>query len=370
MRVAIVDARPGMMVAQDLYSNDGLILLKAGTMLTDGIIKALKKRGVIAVEIGGQRAEALKPEQDKVDILSDKIRTEAEHTVRDIWNAVSRGNAINVDQVKITVEDMLQELLGKEFTFLKLVDIGAMDDYTFTHSVNVCVLSLILGIIKGYSETQLFELGIGSLLHDLGKIIIPPEIINKPGSLNNEELGIVHKHPAYGFSILCQEPRISIESSLVAYQHHERYDGSGYPHGLKGDQIHEYAQLVSIVDIYDALTSDRVYRSKISPYEAVEILVAMSGQELNSVYVKSFLENVELYPLGSIVELQNGLLGIVTAVNKKLPTRPLIALLAREGEQLVPVGEDVNLMQDTTLFIDRIIKIDKGLLARVAPSKD
>lgn len=370
MRIAIVDAREGMRVARDVYSKNGGILLKAESLLTESIIQNLKKRGVITVEIADDNNLVIRElQQERTDIISHDIMSEAEHTVRDIWNSVSQGRGICVSRVEKLVGNIIQELLQREITYPKLVDIRAMDDYTFTHSVNVCVLSLVMGIIKGYSEAELFDLGIGSLLHDLGKIIIPPEILRKAGSLNNEEMEIVRKHPAYGFSILCQEPGINIKSSLIAYQHHERYDGSGYPRGLKGDEIHEYAQIVAIVDVYDALTSDRVYRGKILPYEAVEMLIALGNRDFNPDYVRLFLENVEIYPVGSIVELNNDSLGIVTYVDKRMPMRPRISLLDREGDRLVPAGIEVDLMQETTLFITNVIKLDKDLLAQAMAVK-
>lgn len=365
MRIAITDAREGMKVARDVFSKDGRVLLKAGSLLTESSIRYLKKQGVIAIEIEDRLLSGRKPVRPNSDPVWQEIISEAEHTVRDIWNSVSQGRGIHISRIERIVDSIIQELLQREITYPKLVDIRALDDYTFTHSVNVCVLSLIMGIAKGYSEDELFELGIGSLLHDLGKIIIPPEILGKADTLSAEEMGIVRKHPAYGFSLLVQESEININSSLIAYQHHERYDGSGYPRGLKGDEIHEYAQIVAIVDVYDALTTDRIYRNRIQPYEAVEMLIAMSGRGFNPDYVKLFLKNVEIYPVGSIVELNNGSLGIITGVDKNMPVRPQILLLKWEGERLVPTGDEVDLMKEVTLFITRVIKLDKELLEKV-----
>lgn len=354
-----------MRVAQNIYGKDGNILLKMGSRLTESLIQSLKKRGVFALEIVEENDISDAEDREKIDIISEKIRSEAEETVRDTWHAVLQGKAFSMNKVQKVVEGVLQELFTKDYAYLKLADIRALDEYTFAHSVNVCVLSLILGIIKGYSEESLYELGIGALLHDLGKTIIPTEILNKPGPLNNEEMAIVRKHPAYGFSILCQEPAIIFSSALIAYQHHERCNGEGYPKGLNQGEIHEYAQIVAIVDVYDALTSDRPYRKRLLPYEAVETLIAMSTQELNFNIVKLFLKNVDIYPVGSIVELNDCSIGIITSVNKNLPIRPQIRMLAREEDRYLPTGIDIDLMENTTLFITRVIGIDLDLLDEV-----
>jgi len=348
-----------MKLAENVYKS-GKVLLRAGTVLTLTTIDTLKKRGVLAVEVESEHA--VRPfasgDQD-IDIISREIRVEAEQTIKDIWKEVSKGGRIHIARVKSTVETILQELLKKRFTFLKLADIRALDDYTFTHSVNVCVLSLSLGIASGSTEAELLELGTGALLHDLGKVIIPTDVLNKPGPLDEVEMEIIHKHPAYGFHLLCQEPEIGIKAALIAYEHHERYHGGGYPQGLRGDSIYKFAQLVAIADVYDALTSDRAYRSKLKPYEAVEILIAMSGREFNPKLVNLFLENVEIYPVGCIVELNNGSLAVVTSVNKVLPIRPKVKKLVRRGESYMPEGDEMDLMKNPTVFITRVISLNR-----------
>jgi HD-GYP domain-containing protein (c-di-GMP phosphodiesterase class II) len=361
MRIPIIDARKGMRVAQNIYGKEGEVLLRVGSELSEGLIESLRKRGVFAIEVEEENKSYAVEEDEKVDIISRELRSEAEEIVMDTWNAALEGKSFSMSKIKQVVEEVMDELLTKDYAFLKLADIRALDEYTFAHSVNVCVLSLLLGIIKNYSENRLYELGVGALLHDLGKTIIPPEILNKPGPLNNEEMAIVRKHPAYGFSLLCQEPDIAFGLALIAYQHHERCNGGGYPRGLVQGEIHEFAQIVAIVDVYDALTSDRPYRKSLLPYEAVETLVAMSAQELNFSIVKIFLENVDIYPVGSIVELNDHSTGIIVSVDKSLPVRPLIRMLVCENNHYVSTGTDINLMENNTLFIKKVLGINTAL---------
>ncbi len=358
MRISIVYAKPGMKLADNVYKSRK-VLLRAGTVLTPATINALKKRGILEIEVESERdMQALAAGSQEVDIISEEIRLKAEQTIKDIWEEVRNGGRIHIARVRSTVETILEDLSKRNYTFLKLADIRALDNYTFTHSVNVCVLALNLGIASGYTEAELLELGTGALLHDLGKVIIPGDVLNKPGPLNEKEIEIVRKHPAHGFHLLSQEPEIGINAALIPYEHHERYQGDGYPRGLRGDAIHKFAQLVAIADVYDSLTSDRSYRSKLKPYEAVEILIAMSGQGFNPKLVNLLLDNVEIYPVGCIVELNDGSLAVVTSVNKMLPIRPKVRKLVRHGESYVPSGDEMDLMENPTVFITRVISLN------------
>lgn len=367
MRIAIIDACEGMKITENVYNKNGKVLLSAGTCLTQDAIRKLKRLGVLTIEVESDEKTppvVITPQRQSMDMISNDIRMEAEQTVKHIWEEVKHGGRIHVTQAKGMVEKILDELLKRRYAVSKLADIRALDDYTFTHSVNVCVLSLSLGISLDFSEADLLDLGTGSLLHDLGKTIIPPEVLNKPGPLDEHEITIVRKHPAHGFRLLCMEPEIRTSSALIAYEHHERYLGNGYPRGLTKNEIREFSQLVSIIDVYDALTSDRVYRSRISSYEAVEMIVAMSGRDFNPKYVKLFLENAEIYPVGSVVELNNNTLAVVTAVDKDLPIRPQVTVLEREGEHFVRSDEVIELMKNPTIFITRIISLDQGMAVK------
>ncbi len=360
MLISIIDSRPGMKITQNVFDRSGRVLLRAGNILTPQLIDHLRRRGVFVLEVEGEGEDfSFRPAPDP-DIISRAVREQAENLVREIWEGVPRGKKIPVTAVRALVDKILEDLLERRCLICKLADIRALDDYTFTHSVNVCVMSLGIGLAKGFSRAALLDLGTGALLHDLGKVAIPPEILKKPGPLDPQEMAIVRTHPVHGYRLLAAEPEIPEKAALIAYEHHERFNGQGYPRGLKGDEVSQFAQLVAVIDVYDALTSDRVYRSKVLPYEAVEILIASSTTEFNPRYVRAFLEDMEIYPLGSIVELTNGDLGMVVAVNKALPIRPLLKRVVRRGRRLEVLEEEIDLMKETTLFVKRVVRFEGG----------
>lgn len=193
-----------------------------------------------------------------------------------------------------SVMDMiLNDLSNHKESMIMLTHISAMDDYLYHHSMNVCVYSTMLGMAHGYSRDELMTLGIGALLHDIGKTQIPLELLRKKEPLSEKEYDLIKQHAVYGFQFLKDEPNIPLIAAHCALQHHERMDGSGYPRGLKGDEIHEYARLIGLVDSYDAMTTHRVYRNALLPHQALEILFTGSGtlyeteKKLNCSAIKS-----------------------------------------------------------------------------------
>jgi HD-GYP domain-containing protein (c-di-GMP phosphodiesterase class II) len=174
------------------------------------------------------------------------------------------------------------------------------------------------GISLEYDELKLRDLGVGALLHDIGKIEIDPEILNKSGRLLPEEAVEIKGHPIKGFEILRKNPDISLISAHCAYQHHERFDGSGYPRRLNGEQIHEFAHIVAIADVYDALTSDVSYRRAVPVYEAIAIILKASGTLFDENLVNYFIENIAIYPIGTVVRLNTNQIGVVVRAWGKL----------------------------------------------------
>ena len=208
-------------------------------------------------------------------------------------DSIRYGNSLNVMPVRNSVCKMIDELMDVSDTMVNLQDLKSNDQYTFSHSVNVCVLSLITGISMKYGEEKLRELGIGAMLHDVGKTRIPSEILNKPGSLTAEEFDIIKKHTSYGYELLKKSKELSTYASYIALTHHERYDGEGYPLGLRGEELHEFARIVSIADVYDAITSDRVYKKRSNINEAVEYFVELINE--------GFVEIPIFDPIGKLI---------------------------------------------------------------------
>lgn len=309
--------RPGMKVGKALYSSRGELLLNAGVILTARNIERLRRLKVPALYID----DGFLPDVVVEDVIAEETRVQAMVQVRELleeqWEAKGpscfrAGKAIlRVKRLTETVESIIDQLLANRALMVNLADVRAIDDYTFGHCVNVCVLSLMTGITLGYGREGLLRLGLGAILHDLGKVDIPREILHKPGRLTAEEFAVVKRHPEEGYRRILRLPGVSAPSAQVVYQHHERYDGTGYPRGLQGQEVHEFAYICGVADVFDALTADRVYRRACPVHEAYE-MVAGSGDSLFAFHVvRAFLENIAAYPVGTWVRLSSGETGVV-----------------------------------------------------------
>ena len=212
------------------------------------------------------------------------------------------------------------------------------------------VYTLALAVKLGYNERELLEIGIGALLHDVGKMAVPLEILNKPGKLTKEEFEVIKTHPKVGYDMLKDLPNISLLTAHCALQHHERINGSGYPYGLKGDEIHEYAQIIGIADVFDAVTSHRSYRKPMLPHEALELLYSGVGTLYDIRYIQEFNQTIAVYPIGLTVVLSDGRVGIVVKQNKGLSTRPVVRIVKENGKSL-DEPYDVDLVKHPNVTI-------------------
>jgi putative nucleotidyltransferase with HDIG domain len=206
------------------------------------------------------------------------------------------------------------------------VDISALktsDEYTFKHSVDVATMSMVLAKQQGLSQKQIYEIGVAGLLHDIGKTKIPLDILNKPARLTDEEFAVMKQHPVFGYRMIKGRDEFSNEICMAVLQHHEKMNSKGYPVGFPSDKITQYARILTIADIYDALVTERPYKSAFSQREAVEMIMSMTG-ELDLTAMKSFLESMILYPVDSIVELSNGEKAKVVKNNPHYILRPTV----------------------------------------------
>lgn len=344
-RISIDSAEPGMINARNIYNSEGKTLLAAGVTLNDLCISYLKEFGIFSIYI----RDHITDELVIPDTVTEKTRIESIKVVRQAFKQAKLKQPIDISPIRITVDKILEEILFYTNNLIQLVDIRPQNDYIFAHSVNVCILSLITGISLSYNTLQLKELGIGALLHDIGSCQVPQEILNKPGPLTDKELQKIHKHPLAGFNILRQIPEFPTLSCQIALEHHERLDGSGYPQQLRGKNIHEYAQIVSVTDVYDALLSYRNYRPAFLQYSAVQELTRNTYTLYNPHIVSSFLENIAIYPIGTIVQLNTKEIGIVVDVNKRSQFHPVVHILQdTQGEFK---GTEIDLDKTEDIYI-------------------
>ena len=347
-RISTKHLRPDMELAQSVISSDGKVLLAKGQRLRDSYIARLVQLGVYSVYVVDPRF----PDIDAVDFLSERTRLRALRMVRTACTSLIAGSVLDAPAITDIVDMLIDDLSTKPDLLINMFDIRLQDDYTFAHSVNVCSFAILIGMSCALNRDQLRELAIGALMHDLGKTLVPGDLLKKPGPLSPVEYEQIQEHTSAGFEILRRQGEIGLLSAHIAFQHHERMDGSGYPRGLTGSEIHLYGRIVAVADVYDALVSDRAYRPRFLPHKAAELLLEQSGQFFDSEIVHHFLQQVAFYPTGTLVRLSTGIIGVVVDVNKPITTRPIVrALYDTEGEELDDYYElDLSINNDISII--------------------
>lgn len=357
-RISVVNLRPGMTIARNVFSADGRLLLREGKILTKNFIDRLREMNIASVYITATYGEDIViPEA-----VNEETRLQANQTVQKAFTKFRFTNSIDFAEIRSTAISIVESILLNRSTMVHLTDIRTYDDYTFGHSVNVSILSVFTGAGLGFNRKQLEELAVGGLLHDLGKIAIPREILNKPGKLTDAEMNIMREHSLTGFEILRkQNPDIPLLAAHIAFQHHERFDGSGYPRGLAGENIHPYARIAAIADVYDALVSDRPYRRGMLPHEACDILMASAGRHFDTDFLREFSRHVAFYPIGSFVSLNSGEIGIVVHVPPEMPMRPTVRLLTNNKGILLTDKPEVDLTIHRSVMISKVLSEEEVL---------
>ncbi len=341
----------GMVLAKSIYDCDGTILLGAGVRIRDSYIIKLKELQINEVYIQAEETSDVVIE----DIIQEQNRSEARKLVKQVMESIRIGNSVETKEIYRRVNMIMDDLLNHKNVVVQLCDIRTVDNYTFAHSVNVCVLSIITGIAMGYSHHRLRDLGVGALLHDIGKIQISDSILNKPDVLNDDEYDEIKKHSDLGYALLCKIPDIVSDAEMVALTHHERYDGSGYPFGKKADEIHEFSRIVAIADVYDALTNDRVYKKKILPHQAMEYMMTMAGHLFDPDMIREFIRYIAAYPLGYIVSLSTGERGIIIDSNQQFPTRPKVRILYDAQGKKHTSRKEIDLTDHLSVMITDVL---------------
>ncbi len=373
--IKVIDAQEGMKIAEPIFNYDAsLELLSAGTVLNDRYIKLLMRADVDSIkiyelsdevdvsnisvdknaksELADKLDEGFKKELEELDredlfdtitcdynvnmevnvltgegnIPFDKKHAGMITKMKDTFESLKEANEIDLDLIKTEVVNALPDMIRNNDVLMRLRQLEESDDYTFEHSIRVSMLSTMIGKWLGYNEEQLIELAEASLLFDIGKMKIPAFILNKPGKVTEEEFEILKRHAQFGYRILMMTSGVTSNIKYSALQHHERMDGSGYPLKIKSNQIHEFAKIIMICDIFDAMTHDRPYAKKISPFKAAEYIAWQSGTTLDYRIAYVFLSNISEYFVGKEVILSDGRIGKIVYVDVNYPTKPLISV--------------------------------------------
>lgn len=351
-RVSLPFLQAGMMIAKSVYSSDGRLLLTAGTILSEGNIPKMKNMGIGSIYV----CNPLFYDLEVPELINIDTRIMTIQALQSVVRRFQKTGELDVEPLRSAVKLLVAEIIINREAMIHLIDLSTFDDYLIAHSVNVCVMSLLTAVNMEYTEPRLVDLAIGCLLHDIGMTTIAQDIQAKVGRLTPEEVEIVQTHTETGFSFVRKLREVSVPAAHIAFQHHERFDGKGYPRKLKGTEIHEYARIAAVADIFDALISDRPYRKGMLPHEAYEILMTLGGTFVDREIVDVFLRHVAIYPIGSVVQLGTKEIGIVSAVLPKMQSRPIIRLVTDNEGKLLKEPYEINLAEHLTLFITRVLK--------------
>ncbi|MGB7566797.1 MAG: HD-GYP domain-containing protein [Chitinivibrionales bacterium] len=277
-----------------------------------------------------------------------EIHQEANEVVKEAFNSIKNDRWYSEQKVEQLIHAIVYSIVRNPDALLSLTLIKGSEEYTRSHSINVCFLMTIMARALGYSEGSLCEAALGGLLHDIGKMRVSESILNKPGKYTEWEFNAMKKHPEHGFEIVKNKSKIPDLAKAVIYQHHERFNGNGYPQGLKGEAIQEIALVGAVADVYDALTTNRAYRPAVLPNKAIAMLFEGRNRDFSKNIVERFTKQLGVYPVGSFVRLKTGEMGITIRVDKNNLLAPTIhVLFDKEKKRLAkPVEYDLAKMQN------------------------
>jgi HD-GYP domain len=328
MRFIPIDfVREGMILAKPLYSENGNFLLGQGTQIIDPYIKRIKELGYNGIYIDDELSKGIEIK----NLISDNLKNKSVQTLKSIY--INTSNSQNsrftdkTEKIEELIDKIIDEILENDSIMVNLIDLKVYDDYTYYHSVSVTTLAIVLGTAVPLSKNELCELGMAAMLHDIGKLFVDKSVLNKNGELTEEEFDTIKNHSYLGYRFLKDRASIPVKSAVAILQHHEKFNGNGYPNGTVGTDISLYGRILSVVDVYDALTSDRCYRKALMPSEAMEYLMGNGGVMFDPEIVKLFCRRVSPYPVGTLVKLSNGEFGIVRENFENWGLRPLIELI-------------------------------------------
>ena len=357
--VPTVQACPGMRLGRSVFNVEGRLILAAGVTLRARYIDQLLEQGyntiyiaddvfqvelpeVVTIETRQQAVKCVVEFAEKAVIGAISKNGTSDHSLRS-YHRIGRGERPNF-AAKITraSQMLVEQILSKKEVIIGLLDIKSLNDYTFAHSVQVAILSMVAAKALRYPKPELVEMGVGALLHDVGKVEVSEYIWKREGGLTSDEVQIVQLHPERGFDFL-RQAKVDLLSAHVALQHHERWDGTGYPRGLKGEQIHKYARLCAVCDVYDAMTSDRPHRVALHPSEALVFLTENAGKLYDPKVVNALTSVVAPYPVASNVLLSTGETAVVKRLNLHALDQPVVVVTKNPRGEYYQVYHELDL---------------------------
>lgn len=337
--VDVESVEPGQVLGRTIFSSNGMVLLSAGVQLTVYMISTLKRLGVTVVYLDDPNYRDIEHE----DVLSEETKRVVIGQMSETFEALRSGKPFNTKAISQSVDTLLDDVMRNQNLLVQLGDIRTADNAMFLHAMNVCMMASLLGLNMGLNMLQLKELAIGALLHDIGKLDAP-----------EVQEGRTH-HAWRGFEIMKTKREYSLLSAHVAFQHHEHVDGTGQPRGLTSEEIHPFAKITAVANLYDNLVFGAGGEPPLQPHVAIEKLNALSGTALDHETLVQFMRIVSVYPNGVSVRLSNKLVGVVVGQHRGLPGRPVVRVIDKEDDSAVE-AQEIDLSQQTTLFIEEVLR--------------
>jgi putative nucleotidyltransferase with HDIG domain len=371
--VHIDQLNPGWLVDHDIFHGTEK-LVAAGVTLTQAIISSLERRGITLIQVARESELVKSTNQAAPDALTSMIaRTnetyelhnieciipqeeidKATNQVEGFFHEIELGEPVNIEQARTISSRLVSLFTARSHLAIKLLDIDRFDRYTYRHSINVGILLLLIASEWVDSTEELEELVLGAILHDLGKAKVGSEIINKPGKLTDDEWDLMRKHPIWSAELL-EEAGATRDAIEIARWHHERLDGTGYPDGIPAEKQSRFVRLSAICDVYDALTTERSYKSKMDFARAIDVILRGCGTHFDPDVAHAFIRRVGRYPVGTFVLLSTGDIAVVRQVNEKAISRPVVSRVVDGRGLLVDTREDLDLYARQDIQIQAII---------------
>jgi len=351
----------GDRIGKSLYSDNGTLLLGKGVELTVGLIQKIEEHEIYFVYIDDEISKDIEvkniiEEEEMVKIVTSIKKVMDEAVFGDKKKRVS--GFVPLETFKVVqdiVKQLIESITENPNALYSLTELMGTDMYTYKHSVNVAILSILTARSLKYNRKMTEEIALGALLHDIGKVRVGNDLINKKEKLTKEEFEKIKKHSEYGFELIKRDVVLSSYVKQIVVKHHEKLDGTGYPFGLKEHEIPEYVRIVTLCDIFDAMTNDRVYRRRMPVHKALEIIMTDSVFKLDRSIYRHFVENICVFPPGTGVKLSDDREAIVVKYRRDYPTRPIIRVV---NKQNLRKSYDLDLTLERTVFIEDIIELD------------
>ncbi|OAS17454.1 HD-GYP domain-containing protein [Paenibacillus oryzisoli] len=332
----------GHYLGRTIYASNGAILLSEDVQLTVFMINTLNRIGVTMIYIKDPNlADVEVPE-----ILSDETKRLVMTQMGQTFAAIQSGKEFNSRNVSLSINTLLDEIMKNRDVLVQLSDIRTQDNQMYIHAMNVCMMSVLIGMNMGMNATQLKDLAMGALLHDIGKVEL----------LTDDESDDPRRHHTWrGFELLKSKREFNLLIAHVAFQHHETLNGEGVPRGITGEEIHLYAKITAVANMYDNLLFDMSAGRRKLPHEACEYMLALAETKLDLDVLIQFMKIVSIYPTGTSVRLTNRETGVVVGQHRGLPTRPIIRIVKQDASDKLLEIKEIDLAKETTVFIEQVL---------------